>query len=33
MVDALDLALSDPVGRAEAARKLADWEAHNFQVT
>lgn len=30
MVDALDRAISDPQVKAEAARKLRDWEAHNF---
>ena len=30
MVDAFDRAMADPRVKAEAARKLADWEAHNF---
>jgi sialate O-acetylesterase len=30
-VDAMDLATHDPTRRAELVRKLADWEAKNFQ--
>jgi sialate O-acetylesterase len=31
LVDAFDAAVSDPVARAAQARRLADWEAANFQ--